>query len=130
LNEFWPDHQADPPPQTSFLFFLKSLIEDVTGQPNAALNSLLISDKLRPKFDSTQYNLSQVYQELAQSTADDQRRETYYQAARDRFAEYVELSFHGRTPPADVSQEMSALETKCSTLKQAAMPTNDTSKAP
>ncbi len=119
LNEYWPDRHVDPPPRTAFLFFLKSLIEDVTGQPKAALDSLLISDKLQPKFDSTQYNLSRVYKELAQAAASDQERETDYRAARDRFAQYIQLSYLGRVPPPEVSQEMADLEAKCAASNQA-----------
>ena len=118
MAEYWPEHHTSPPPKIAFLFFLQSLIEDVTGKPEAALDSLLTSDKLRPGFDSTQYNLSRIYKELAQSATDDHQREIYYQAARDRFAEYIKLTFRGRTPPPDVRQEMADLEAKSAASKQ------------
>jgi protein O-mannosyl-transferase len=118
MDEYWPDHHVAPPNKIAFLFFLQSLVEDVTGKPQAALESLLTSDKLQPGFDSTQYNLSRVYKELAQSAADEHQREIYYQSARDRFAEYIKLAFRDRVPPPDVSQEMADLEAKCAAFKQ------------
>jgi hypothetical protein len=119
LEEFWPDHRQPPPPKTYFLFFLQSLIEEVTGKPDAALESLLISDKLRPRFDSTDFNLSRIYQELAGTTKDVHQREIYLKSARDRFAEYIKLAYRVGLPPPEVRQEMTDLEAKCLAVKQA-----------
>jgi hypothetical protein len=116
LTEYWPDRQQTPPPQTSFLFFLKSLIEEVKGEPDAALASLLMSDRLHPRFDSTNLNLSRLYQKLSKTTSNPQRRETYLLSARDRFAEYIKLVYRGRQPPPGVSAEMAGLEAECAAL--------------
>lgn len=113
LTEYWRDRQQPPPPQTSFLFFLKSLIEEVKGDPDAALASLLMSDRLHPRFDSTNLNLSRLYHKLAGTAQSPQQRETCLLAARDRFAEYIKLVYRGRQPPPEVSAEMAGLEAEC-----------------
>src|SRR5262249_12481418 len=53
LNHFWEDRSQPPPPATAYLFFLKSLVQEVSGQPQLALESLLTSDRLKPGFDAT-----------------------------------------------------------------------------
>jgi len=120
LAEFWRNRQQPPPPETYFLFFLQSLIEEVEGKPDAALASLLMSDRLHPGFDSTNLNLAQLYRKLAESTQNSQQRETYIMAARDRFEEYIKLAYRDRQPPPDVRQELADIETECSTLTQPA----------
>jgi len=120
LEEFWPDRRESPAPKTYFLFFLQSLVEDSTGKPEAALESLLLSDQLNPKFDSTEFNLSRIYQELAGAAKDAHQREIYLRSARDRFAEYIQLAYRDRSPPEEVRQEMADLEAKCAALKQPA----------
>jgi hypothetical protein len=114
--EYWPDQKQPPPPETYFLFFLRSLIEEVTSQPEAALASLLMSDRLHPNLDSTDLNLSRLYNKLAGATQNQQQRETYLRAARDRFAEYVKLLYRDRLPPPEVRAEMAGLEAACSAL--------------
>lgn len=116
LAEYWRDRQQAPPPQTAFLFFLKSLIEEVKDEPDAALASLLMSDRLHPGFDSTNLNLSRLYHKLSKAAQNPQQRETYLLAARDRFAEYIKLFYRGRQPPPEVSAEMAGLEAECSAL--------------
>lgn len=118
LAEYWRDRQQPPPPQTSFLFFLKSLIEQVKGDSNAALASLLMSDQLHPRFDSTNLNLSRLYHRLAGTAQNSEQQQTYLLAARDRFAEYIKLVYRDRQPPPTVSAEMAGLEAECSTLTQ------------
>jgi hypothetical protein len=113
LAEYWRDRQQPPPIGTYFLFFLRSLIQEVTGQPEAALASLLMSDQLHPRFDSTNLNLSRVYHKLATTTADPQQRETYRRAARDRYADYVRLLYRDRPPPPEVQAEMASLAAEC-----------------
>jgi hypothetical protein len=114
LAQFWSDRSQPPPPETCFLFFLKSIVQEVQGQPEAALTSLLISDKLRPKFDSTNLNLALLYHKLAGSTADSKQRETYARAARDRYAEYVAFTYHNRPVPPDVQKRLTEFEAGCS----------------
>jgi len=116
LTEYWRDRQQPPPPQTSYLFFLKSLIEEVKGDADAALASLLMSDRLHPGFDSTNLNLSRLYHELSQATQNPQQRETYLLAARDRFAEYIKLFYRDRQPTPEVRAEMAGLEAECSAM--------------
>jgi hypothetical protein len=114
LKQFWPDHRQPPPPETYFLFFLQSIVQEVKGEPEAALESLLTADRLHPKFDSTQLNLSRLYHKLAGTAGDPKQRETYAIAARDRFAEYLALVYRGRAATLEDQKELAELETECS----------------
>ncbi len=118
LVDFWSDRQQSPPPDTFFLFFLRSLVEEVRGESEAALTSLLISDQLHPRFDSTNLNLSRLYHKLAENSQASSQRENYLRAARDRFAEYIQLAFRDRLPPPDVRAEMAGLEAEYSALAE------------
>jgi len=120
LAEFWRDRQHPPPPETSGLFFLQSLVQEVKGDPDAALASLLTSDRLHPRFDSTNLNLARLYHKLAGTAADPRQRETYARAARDRFAEYISLAYRGRPAPPEVQKELADLEAGCSIANQPA----------
>jgi hypothetical protein len=122
LNEFWPDQKRPPPPSTSFLFFLQSLIQEVQGHPEAALASLLTSDQLHPAFDSTVLNLSRLYRKLADAATDPQQRAVNLRAARDRFVQYLQIVYRDRPPPAAVRQEMADLEAACAALPAAQIP--------
>jgi hypothetical protein len=112
--QFWPDRQQPPPPQISFLFFLRSLIEEIRGEPAKALDSLLMSDRLHPQFDSTELNLARLYHKLAGLTTDRIQQQNYSVAARDRFLQYIDLAYHRRTAPPDVQQELQSYEVLCS----------------
>ena len=105
LKQFWPDHRQPPPPDTYFLFFLQSIVQEVKGEPEAALESLLTSDRLHPKFDSTNLNLAHLYHKLSKNATDPKQRETYARAAQDRFAEYIALAFRGRPAPPEMQKE-------------------------
>lgn len=105
LKQFWPDHRQPPPPDTYFLFFLQSIVQEVRGEPEAALESLLTSDRLHPKFDSTNLNLARLYHKLSKNATDPKQRETYARAAQDRFAEYIALAFRGRPASPEVQKE-------------------------
>jgi protein O-mannosyl-transferase len=120
LAQFWPDRRQSPPPDTSFLFFLQSIIQEIKGEPEAALESLLTADRLRPKFDSTNLNLARLYRKLAGMSADSKQRETYCLAARDRFEEYIALAYRGRAAPPEVQKELADLEAACSVSNQPA----------
>jgi hypothetical protein len=122
LAQFWPDHRQPPPPETYFLFFLQSIVQEVNGEPEAALASLLTSDRLRPKFDSTNLNLARLYHKLAGTAADPKLRETYATASRDRFAEYIALHYHGHDATPGDQKELAELETECSATNQTANP--------
>ncbi len=52
-------------------------MQEVNGEPEAALASLLTSDRLHPDFDATNLNMARVYRKLAEAAADPQQRETY-----------------------------------------------------
>jgi hypothetical protein len=117
LNQFWPDHRQPPPPETYFLFFLQSIVQEVKGEPDAALESLLTADRLHPKFDSTDLNLSRLYHKLAGSTTNPKQREAYALAARDRFAEYITLVYRGRAATPEDQKELAELEIECSIAK-------------
>ncbi len=118
LEQFWPDRRQPPPPDTYFLFFLQSIVQEVNGQAEAALASLLTSDRLHPKFDSTNLNLARLYRKLAKTAADPEQKETYARDARDRFAEYIALAFRGRPAPPEIQQEMADIEAESSALSQ------------
>jgi len=122
LAQFWPDRQQQPPPQTYFLFFLRSLVEEMEGQPEQSLNSLLISDRLRPKYDATNLNLARLYHKLAGLTKDPAQRQVYSIASRDRFLQYLSLAYPNRTPPLDAQQELAEYEAQCSRTNQVAAP--------
>jgi hypothetical protein len=118
LTEFWPDRQQSPPPATYLLFFQKALVQEVNGDPQAALVSLLTSDRLHPKFDATCLNLARVYRKLAQVAENPEQRQTYSFAARDRLAQYIQLAFGHLPTPPEVRQELADLKTECAMLTQ------------
>jgi hypothetical protein len=113
LDKFWPDHQQPPPVETSYLFFLQSLVQQVNGQPMAALDSLLTSDHLHPHFDSTNLNLAELYRQLAATAQTPQQQATYLHDAKDRYRQYIALEFRGRPAPPEVRKELSDLQAEC-----------------
>jgi hypothetical protein len=127
LAQFWRDRRQPPPPDTYFLFFLQSIVQEVKGEPEAALASLLTADRLHPRFDSTNLNLARLYHKLAGTTTDPKQRETYARAARDRFTEYIALDYCGRPAPPDVQKELADLEAGCSVTN---LPADTTDKKP
>lgn len=120
LKQFWPDRQQPPPPDTYFLFFLQSIVQEIKGEPEAALTSLLTSDRLHPKFDSTNLNLALLYHKLAGTTADPNQKMAYARAARDRYAEYIALTYRGRATPPEVRKKLADFEAGCSVTNQPA----------
>lgn len=113
LAEFWPDHQRPPPPETASLFFLQSLVQEVKGEPDAALESLLTSDRLHPRFDATNLNLSRLYRKLAKTARTPQQQEADIRAAHERFVAYITLAFRGRPAPPEVRKELADIESEC-----------------
>ncbi len=120
LTQFWPDPAQPPPPGTYFLFFLKSIVQEIRGEPAAALASLLTADSLHPKFDSINLNLALLYHQLAGITADPSQRASYALAARDRYAEYIKLVYQGRATPLAIQKKMAEFEAECSAPNQPA----------
>jgi hypothetical protein len=120
LAEFWRDRQRPPPQETYYLFFLQSIVQEVNGQPEAALSSLLTADHLHPGFDAINLNMARLYRKLAGSAQDSRQRETYERAARDRFAEYIALAFQGRPVPLEIHKEMGDIEAEYSAVTKAA----------
>ncbi len=116
LAEFWVDRRQAPPPQTQFLFFLRSLVEEVQGNLEAALASLLMADRLSPGSDSTNLNLSRLYRKLADVATDPAQRAVDLRAARDRYAAYMKIAYGRRSTPAPVRQEMADLDAACAAL--------------
>jgi hypothetical protein len=114
LAEFWRDRHQPPPPETYYLLFLQSLVQEVNGEPEAALSSLLTADRLRPGFDAINLNLARLYRKLAGTAQDSRQKEMYLRAARDRFAEYIALEFPGRPAPPEFRKEMADIEAKYS----------------
>jgi hypothetical protein len=113
LAEFWRDRRQPPPRETSYLFFLQSIVQEVRGDPEAALASLLTSDRLQRGSDATNLNLALVYHKLAGTAQDPRQRETYARAARDRYAEYITLAFRSRPAPPEIRQKLANLEAEC-----------------
>jgi len=117
LAQFWPDPAQPPPPETYFLFFLKSIVQEVRGEPAAALASLLTADRLRPQFDSIQLNLALLYHQMAGTAADANQKENYASAARDRYEEYIALTWRGRAAPVEVQKKLAEFEAECAAAK-------------
>jgi hypothetical protein len=120
LTEFWRDRSQAPPPETAHLFFLQSIVEELKGEPEAALTSLLTSDRLHPKFDSTDLNLARLYRKLSKAATDPRQKETCARSAQDRFAEYIALAFRDRPTPPEVEKEFAEIKAECSALSQPA----------
>jgi hypothetical protein len=120
LAEFSRDRQPPPPPETYYFFFLQSIVEEVNGEPEAALASLLTADRLHPKSDAVNLNMARVYRKLAGTAQDSSQRETYALAARDRFAEYIAFAYRGRAATPEDQIEFEELEAACSATNQPA----------
>jgi hypothetical protein len=116
IAEFWRNPEQPPPHAIYFLFFLKAILQELNGDLKEALASLLTSDQLHPRFDSTNLNLARLYRKLGQTDAELLQRLTYAQGARDRFAEYVTLAFRGRSLPPEVQQERDAIQSEYAAL--------------
>ncbi|HTV39104.1 MAG TPA: hypothetical protein VMF08_00905 [Candidatus Sulfotelmatobacter sp.] len=116
LAQYWPNHDNPPPVATSYLFFLKSLAQEVKGDENGALASLLMSDHLRPGFAPTNLNLSLLYQKLAASAQSPQQRRTYLEDAKGRLSRYIALTWRGRPAPPDVQKQLTDIEAECASL--------------
>jgi len=110
LGQFWPDHQKAPLAETYFLFFLQSIVQEVRGDLDGALASLLRADELHPGFDSTLLNLARLYHKLAEATTDKQQHRTYAAAAVERFNAYITVVSHGQPTPPELQKELSDLE--------------------
>jgi len=113
IAQFWPDQKQPPPAEIYNLFFMRSLIQEVGGEPEAALASLLTADQLHPRFDSINLNLANLYKKLAATAKDTTQRDTDARAARDRYALYVELTYRGRPAPENVQLEMAKFNAAC-----------------
>ncbi len=118
LAEFWPDHRQSPPSNIYFLFFLRSIVQEVNGAPEAALTSLLTADRLHPGFDAINLNMARLYHKLADANADLKQREIFARAACDRFGEYIALAFRGRPAPPEVQKEFNDIKTDYRILSQ------------
>ena len=69
LAEFWRDRRQPPPAETYYLFFMKAIVQEVTGDLEGALQSLLRSDQIHPGFADVSLGLSRVYRRLAEMGA-------------------------------------------------------------
>lgn len=112
LKQFWPDQKQPPPPEIFNLFSMHSVIQEVSGELDAALASLLTADQLRPRVDSINLNLAYLYKKLA-AAKDPAQRDTYTRNARDRYALYVELTYRGRPAPQHIQQELAKFNAAC-----------------
>jgi hypothetical protein len=113
LGRFWPDHRESPPREISYLFFLDSLVLEVKGDANGALNSLLMSDRLHPGFAPTNLNLSLLYRKLAATAQNRPQEMDYLNDARERFRLYIGLTYRGRPAPPDVQKQLADIEAEC-----------------
>ena len=112
------DRSQPPQPATYYLFFLKSIAQEVKGDLDGALASLLTSDTLRPGFEAANLNLARLYHQLAEHSTDRAQKSSYACAARDRFARYISRAFRGRPAPPEIEQERTALEAECQAYSQ------------
>ena len=122
LTEFWPNRQKSAPPETYYLFFLQSILQEANGDQPEALASLLTADRLRPRFGEINLKLARLYRELAGTAQAPQQRETYARAARDRFKEYISIAFKDRPVPPEVRQESADIDAQYAAF---ASPTNN-----
>jgi hypothetical protein len=113
LNEFWPDRSQPAPQAVYHILFLEAIVQEIRGDLEGALNSLLTSSRLRPEFQATNLNLARLYHKLAATTTDSAQKRTYACAARDRFAQYLSRAFRGRSWPPELEQERLAMEAGC-----------------
>ncbi len=116
IAEFWSDRKQPPPSATYFLFFLRAILQEVNGDLNAALTSLLTADQIHPRFDSTKLNLARLYRKLGKTDIALPQRMTYAEGARAQFAEYLTLAFRGRPLPPEVQQERDAIQSEYAAL--------------
>lgn len=93
LQQFWPDRVSAPPPACWQLFFLQAIVQELRGQPEAAIESLLISERLNGSFPATRYNLAMLYRDQALGSEDPASRARYARQALDS------LHRHLRRPP-------------------------------
>jgi hypothetical protein len=112
LKEFWPDRQQQPPVITWYLFFLQSIVQEVKGDQQGALESLLTADRLHPRFDSVNLNLAQLYRKLAETTHDAHQQQTFAHDALTRYEEYIDLEFRGRPVSPDIQKEVESLKSE------------------
>jgi hypothetical protein len=113
LAEFWRDRTQPPPRETFYLFFMKSLVQEVSGDPEGALQSLQLADQLHPGFPDISLGLSRVYRRLALSPAHMQQHQQYACAGRDHYAQYLKLAFRDRPVPEEQAHELAAMEAEC-----------------
>jgi hypothetical protein len=119
LKQFWPDRTQPPPNRTAHIFFLKSLVEQVTGRFNAAVDSLKMSEQLNPNSAPTRLNLARLYRELADGTKEKPLKVQYLQQSQISFAEYIKLAFRGAAPAPNIAQEVAAVESDLRRLTEA-----------
>jgi hypothetical protein len=120
LAEYWRDQQQPPPRKIAYLLFLRSVVQEAKGEPEAALETLLTSDRLRSGEDATNLRLARLYRKLAGTGANSQQREVYARASKKRFETYIALAFRGRPASPEILQEIKKLETDYSFLGQPA----------
>ena len=118
LEEFWRDRHQPPPRKIAYLLFLRSVVQEVKGEPEAALETFLTSDRLRSGEDATNLRLARLYRKLADAAVDLKQRETYARASRERFAKYIALAFRGRPASPKIRQEIQKLEAEYPFLGQ------------
>jgi hypothetical protein len=109
FNEFWKDRGQSPPHAVWYLSFLQSLIQEVTGDFESAARSLLLSERLNPRFAATKLNLARLYHKMAVSAASAAKKPEYARAAREKFEQYVALQFRTIPAPREVRDELKFL---------------------
>jgi hypothetical protein len=109
MKYLWPDRNQPPPSSVAHLLFLQAILLELAGKNEAAVESLVTSDRLRPKFDFTKLNLARLYRTLAKAAAEPVKKKEHALAAKERFAEYVALAFRGRPAPPAVQREQAEI---------------------
>jgi hypothetical protein len=95
MRQFWPDRAGPPPSACWQLFFLQAIVQEVQGEPEAAIESLLTSARLNGSFRATHYNLAMLYRDLALASDGDPTRRAYAQQAVQSLEAYLR---HTATP--------------------------------
>lgn len=109
LKQFYPDPQLPPPTATWQLFFMKSIVQEVQGELQTALASLLIADRAHPHFAAINLNLALLYGKLSAS-AEGAQKHAFAISARDRYAQYIAYEFRGRPAPANIQKQLEDFE--------------------
>ena len=124
LNTFWPDRSGPPPAPTWQLFFLRAIVEEIRGRPEAAIESLLTSLSMNEAFAASHQNLAMLYRRQALMDTSPTQKAGDARKAVTHYRRYIMLTFGG----GDVPESIRQLHRELSNLVPEGMP-EDTSSS-